>query len=409
MAPAALQSEPVAMSEDQTPARPDPNTTPAHVVVAGGGVAAVETLLALRDLAGERVSSTVVAPQLTFESSAMSVARVFSRGHLRQVGLAEIADEVVCDSVAEVDPAARRIRCASGDELPFDHLVLAVGARARRAWRHGITFGEDPTEEALHSLLEEVERGYVGQVAFVVPGCGPVWPLPLYELAVMAARHAWSMGMDQVRFALVTPEERPLAVFGRAPSQAVAELLDECGIEFIGSTYASVSRGCVELDPSGRRLDRVRVVSSAVLEGPDLPGVPADPDGFILADLHGRVHGLTGVYAAGDGVAFPIKQGGLATQQADAVAESIAAAVGAAVTPTAFRPVLRAMLLTGGDTRYLQHAVAGGDGEGAIATAPLWYPPAKLAGRYLSQFLLARDDAQRQRRPLFHPGLVEAR
>jgi len=407
MADAGQRSEALDLSEDQTRARSNPNPTPARVVVAGGGVAAVETLLALRDLAGERVTTTVVTTQPTFRSRAMSVARVFSRGHPHHVELAEIADEVVRDSVAEVDPAARRIRCAGGDELGYDHLVLAVGAVARPAWRHGITFGEDSEEGALHGLLEEVERGYVGQVAFVVPGCGAVWPLPLYELAVMAARQAWSMGMDQVRFALVTPEERPLAVFGRAPSQAVAELLDGCGIEFIGSTYASVSPGRVELDPSGRQLDRARVVSSAVLEGQDLPGVPADQAGFILADLHGRVHGLTGVYAAGDGTAFPIKQGGLATQQADAVAESIAAAVGAPVTPVPFRPVLRAMLLTGGDTRYLQHAVAGGDGEGAIATAPLWYPPAKLAGRYLSQFLLARDDAERRRRA--SPGLVEAR
>jgi sulfide:quinone oxidoreductase len=147
----------------------------------------------------------------------------------------------------------------------------------------------------------------------------------------------------------------------------------------------------VQLDPFGRRLEGVRVVSSPVLDGPDLPGVPADPSGFILADPHGRVPGLADVYAAGDGAAFPLKQGGLATQQADAVAESIAAVVGAPVTPEPYRPVLRAMLLTGGDTRYLQHAVAGGDGEGAIATAPLWYPPAKLAGRYLSQFLLAHD------------------
>jgi sulfide:quinone oxidoreductase len=397
------------MSKDNAFIQPDPRSTPARVIVAGGGVAAVETLLALRDLAGERVTTTVVAPELAFTSNALAVARVFSRGQLRAVELGEIADEVVRDSVAEVHADDRRIRCAGGEELCYDHLVLAVGAKARPAWRYGITFGEDPAEEALHGLLEEVEQGYVGQVAFVIPGCGAVWPLPLYELAIMAARQAWSMGMDQVRFALVTPEERPLAMFGRAPSQAVAELLDGCGVEFIGSTYANVSRGCVELDPSGRRLDRVRVVSAPVLDGPDLSGVPADPDGFILADLHGRVPGLTGVYAAGDGVAFPIKQGGLATQQADAVAESIAAAVGAPVTPEPYRPVLRAMLLTGGDTRYLQHAVAGGGGEGAIATAPLWYPPAKLAGRYLSQFLLARDDAERRRRPRSNPRLVEAR
>jgi sulfide:quinone oxidoreductase len=409
MASAAPRDEPVDMSEFPSYVPRGPSSTRARVVVAGGGVAAVETLLALRELAGERVSSTVVAPRLVFESSAMSVARVFSRGHPRRIDLADIADEAVCDSVTKVDPAARRIRCATGDELGYDHLVLAVGATERRAWRHGITFGEDPAEEALHCLLEEVERGYVEHVAFVVPGCGAVWPLPLYELAVMAARQAWSMGADQVRFSFITPEERPLAVFGRAPSQAVAELLDGCGIEFIGSTYASVRRGCVQLNPSGRRLDRVRVVSSPVLEGPDLRGVPADPEGFIPTDLHGRVLGLSGVYAAGDGAAFPIKQGGLAAQQADAVAGSIAAVVGVPLTPMPFRPVLRAMLLTGGDTRYLQHAVAGGDGEGAIATAPLWYPPAKLAGRYLSQLLLARDDTHRERRPLSNSGLVESR
>jgi sulfide:quinone oxidoreductase len=382
------------MSGDLSLARRGPSSAPARVIVAGGGVAAVETLLAVRTLAGERAATTVVAPELSFTSNAMSVARVFSRGHLCHVKLAEVADEVVHDSLIEVIPHAHRIRCAGGDELGYDHLVLAVGGRARPAWRHGITLGEDPAEEALHGLLEEVERGYVGQVAFVVPGCGAVWPLPLYELAVMAARQAWSMGMDQVRFVLITPEERPLGVFGRAPSQAIGELLDGCGIEFIGSTYATVGHCSVQLDPSGRRLDGVRVVSSPVLEGPDLPGVPADASGFVLADPHGRVPGLPGVYAAGDGSAFPIKQGGLATQQADAVAESIAAAVGAAVTPEPYRPVLRAALLTGADTRYLLNAVAGGDGDGAIATAPLWYPPTKLAGRYLSQYLLARDDAR---------------
>ena len=50
------------------------------------------------------------------------------------------------------------------------------------------------------------------------------------------------------------------------------------------------------------------------------------------------------------------------------------------------------MLLTGGDTRYLQHAVAGGDGDGDVATHELWSPAAKLAGRYLTPYLLGRDE-----------------
>jgi sulfide:quinone oxidoreductase len=360
------------------------------VVIAGGGVAAVETALALRHLAAGRACVTLVAPESTFTSRAMDVATVFARGHRRRIALAEIVDELVRDSVAAVDADAHSVRCASGEVLDYDHLVLAVGARARPAWSHGLTFGEDPSEEALHGLLDEIERGFVAQVAFVVPG-GTVWPLPLYELALMTARQAWGMGMDRVRFTLITPEQEPLAVFGRAASEAVGELLDDCGIEFIGSTYASVGHCSVQLDPSDRRLSGARIVSPPVLEGPDLPGVPRDPSGFVLADPHGRVPGLAHVYAAGDGAAFPIKQGGLATQQADAVAESVAAAVGVPITPEPFRPVLRAVLLTGGRPRYLEYAIAGGDGEGAVATHELWSPPAKIAGRYLSRYTSDRS------------------
>ena len=102
--------------------------------------------------------------------------------------------------------------------------------------------------------------------------------------------------------------------------------------------------------------------------------------------------GLDGVYAAGDGTAFPIKQGGLATQQADAVAETIAAAAGAPIEPQPFRPVLRGMLLTGGDNRFMRNAVAGGEGEPEVASHALWWPPSKVAGRYLAPFLFDRDE-----------------
>ena len=102
--------------------------------------------------------------------------------------------------------------------------------------------------------------------------------------------------------------------------------------------------------------------------------------------------GLDGVYAAGDGIAFPIKQGGLATQQADAVAETIAAAAGAPVEPKPFRPMLRGMLLTGGDNRYMRAGVAGGQGEPVVAAHALWWPPAKVSGRYLAPFLFGRDE-----------------
>jgi sulfide:quinone oxidoreductase len=371
--------------------------TPPHVLIAGGGVAALETLIALRDLAGERVAVTLLAPETHFTYRPMAVAQPFSLGHARTYGLAGIAEEfgaaLVQDSVAEVRADEKRVRCGGGRDVAYDHLVVAVGAKATQSFPHAITFGDDPAEERLHGMLADLEQGYLQRVAFVVPA-EATWTLPLYELAVMTARQAWSMGMDRVRFTLVTPEDRPLAMFGAPASEAVGELLHEHAIEFVGSSYPSVGRGYVIADPSGRRIDADRIVALPALVGRALEGVPADGSGFIPVDTHGRVVGLSGVYAAGDGTNFPIKQGGLATQQADAVAEAIAAEAGAPVEPEPFRPVLRGLLLTGGDDRFLRNAVAGGGGEGEVATHTLWWPPTKIAGRYISGYLFGRDEAQ---------------
>ena len=321
-------------------------TPPSQVLIAGGGVAALEALMALRDLAGDRVDITLIAPETTFTYRPMKVAEPFYKGHAHEYGLVEIARDhgarFVRDSIAEVHADEKVVRCASGAHIPYDQLVLATGAKAVPAFRDALTFGEDPAERKLHGLLADLEQGYVHSVAFVVPG-EAAWTLPLYEIALMTARQTWGMGMDRVRFALVTPEERPLAMFGGPASEAVAQMLSDEGIEFVGSSYPTVGRGYVIADPGGRRIDVDRVVSLPVLDGLRLAGVPTDASGFVPVDAHGRVRGISDVYAAGDGTNFPIKQGGLATQQADAVAQAIAAEAGAdgrarAVPPGAARP-----------------------------------------------------------------------
>jgi len=372
-------------------------TTSSHVVIAGGGVAALETLMALRDLAGDRVAITLIAPDARFSYRPMKVAEPFHLGHAREYMLAEIARDhgarFIHDSVVEVEPEQHVVRCASGAQTAYDHLVLATGAKPVQAFRGAISFGDDPAEERLHGLLADLEQGYVRSVAFVVPG-EATWTLPLYEIALMTARQVWGMGIDGVQFTLVTPEERPLAMFGAAASEAVGQMLTAESIEFVGPAYPSVGHGYVVADPGGRRIDVDRVVSLPALSGRPIPGVPVDGSGFIPVDAHGRVPHLDRVYAAGDGTNFPIKQGGLATQQADAVAEAIAAEAGADITPESFRPVLRGLLLTGGDDRYLRHAVAGGGGEPEVAGHALWWPPTKIAGRYISAYLFESDETQ---------------
>src|SRR4051794_41959441 len=96
------RTEAVGMSESQSFARLDSRPAPARVVIAGGGVAAVETLLALRDLAGERISTTVVAPQRTFTSRPMAGASAFARGRRPRPGPARSADELLCASAGPV-------------------------------------------------------------------------------------------------------------------------------------------------------------------------------------------------------------------------------------------------------------------------------------------------------------------
>ena len=105
------------------------------------------------------------------------------------------------------------------------------------------------------------------------------------------------------------------------------------------------------------------------------------------------MQGEQDVYAAGDATTSPIKQGGVATQQADAAAEAIAARAGADVDPQPFRPVLRGLLLTGSTPRYMRAEVSGGRGEDwRVSDHALWWPPSKIAGKRLAPYLALRHD-----------------
>jgi sulfide:quinone oxidoreductase len=361
-----------------------------EVVIVGGGVAALETLMALRDLAPDAVSVTLVAAEPDFVYRPMSVAEPFGLGEARRYSLQRVVDDfgaaLVQAGVAAVDAPARRIVLRSGDTIGYDTLVLAPGARMLPAFDAAVTFGGPQSGAAMRALLDELEAGSARRFAFVVP-TAVGWALPLYELALLTARHAEQKRLER-QLVLVTPEPRPLALFGDRASATVAEMLAAAGVEFVGESQVEPVGRAVRLLPSGRMVPTDRLVALPLLRGPRLDGVPSEPTfGFIPVDPHGRVDGLDGVYAAGDATNFPIKQGGLATQQADAVAEHVAARYGARLDPAPFRPVLRGMLFAGGPDRYLRA------GDDAVAAQPLWWPPTKIAGRYLAPYVYEREPA----------------
>ena len=206
----------------------------------------------------------------------------------------------------------------------------------------------------------------------------------------MTARELAQANVEGVQLSLVTPETRPLAVFGDQGSDVVARLLEEAGVEFIGAAGGTHE---VMVGATGEPETGDYVVTLPVLRGPEIAGVPGtDDQHFIPVDEYGRVEGLADVHAAGDAVNFPVKQGGLAAQQADSVAEYIAASYGAGIDPTPFRPALRGLRFTGEDPLYMRSGVAGADPNIPDAWYPLWWPPTKVAGRYLAPYLFERGD-----------------
>jgi sulfide:quinone oxidoreductase len=358
------------------------------VVICGGGIAGLEALMALRDLGEDRLELTLVAAVPEFIYRPLTVEEPFTLQPAERRALEPVAAELgagfVQASLTRVLPSEHSVELSDGSRLEYDALVICVGGRPRPAYRNATSF--DAAREFLE-IDDLIEAGRGGRIAFVVPP-GVTWPLPIYELALMTERRTRSVGDEAVPCLVVTPEPAPLIMFGRPASNAVAALLKTRGIDLETGVYAHESeRGELVLAPGERRLDAAQVVALPIIEGPRIAGLSADDKGFILIDQHARVRGANDVYAAGDGTNFPIKQGGLATQQADAAAEHIAARAGAELEPQPFRPVLRGKLLTGDESVHLRHDPAGGAGEGVASEDYLWWPPHKVAGRYLSAWL----------------------
>jgi sulfide:quinone oxidoreductase len=374
----------------------DTSTPPFHVLIAGGGVAALEAMMALRTLAADHVRITLLAPEREFRYRPMAVAEPFTIAHTRHAGLAAIAADfdasLLIGALAAVEPAERRVVTRGGERIAYDALVIACGTRMRPAFDGAITIDDHNLGGTLRGLVQDVEEGYTRELAFVVPAQA-FWPLPLYELALLTAHRAYDMNVD-VDIAIVSPESAPLALFGAGISNELSRLLRAARIAFRGSSFAELAHGELTLQPGGHHLRPGRVVALPLLEGIGIGGVPTDAHGFIAVDELGQVRGLDGVYAAGDVTSYPIKHGGIAAQQADVVAAGIAARAGAAVDPQPLRPVIRGMLLTGGATRYLEAELVGDGGFSSIVSDVCpWDPPTKIVARHLGPYLAhgARD------------------
>ena len=367
------------------------DSRPSNVLIVGGGCAALEAAFRLQRVGAGRVDTTILAPDEHFATQALAVLAPFGAGHVPHEPLAGLASDAGArlrrGRMVSVDATGHEVLTGDGETIPYDALLVAVGAVQRRPWSHALTFGTPGAGERMHGLVQDLEAGYVRRVAFLVPA-GASWPVPLYELALLAAERAYDQ-CQHSELVLATAEDAPLGLFGAEPSREVADRLAQAGVTLLTGVHVDVPAARqVVLHPGGRRLTVDRIVTLPTLEGPAVEGLPCDARGFLPVDRNGRVSGVDDVYAAGDATCFPIKQGGLACQQADAAAEAIAARAGAGIDPRPYAPILRGILLTERAATFMLRDAGGAAGDdGRASERPLWWPPTKIAGHELGLHL----------------------
>ena len=365
-----------------------------RVVIVGGGVAGLEALLALHDLAGDRAELTLVAPDPDFLYKPLLVEEPFDLGPAEQHALAPLAEELgarfVQKAAKSVQPDEHTLELDDGSTLDYDFLIVCAGGRFHPALERARTFpsGGEPLR------INELLRGGRGTAADRLRGAvrrhlGAADLRDRPDDATQGPRARGRRRRADHRHARGGSARHLRAGGQRGGRGAPRRARDR------GRGRRACPRGRRRrADPDARETGesrRRRWSPCRRWTGRRSPACPQDEGGFIPIDEHARVAGVEDVYAAGDGTNFPIKQGGLGTQQADAAAAHIAERLGAAIAVEPFHPVLRGKLITGDESLHLRADVAGGGGEGEASLDCLWWPPHKISGRYLAPFLYHGD------------------
>jgi len=109
---------------------------PTNVLIAGGGPAALEAALRLHRLAGDRVATTLLAPDTDFTYRPLSVLEPFAAGSAWSYPLERIAGDAGFTlrhgKLARVDAAEHAVETTDGERVGYDidltrRVVDAVG------------------------------------------------------------------------------------------------------------------------------------------------------------------------------------------------------------------------------------------------------------------------------------------
>ncbi len=356
------------------------------VVIAGGGVAALEAVLALRAQAGTSLPIEMVCPGDRFVYRPLAVLAPFVEMVPSTVELDRFAQEhdvlLHRDRAVSVQAQGRVVRTERGAAIGYRSLLVATGARRDPGLEGALHFTGLEDAPRLRHALEEIASGPRRTLAFVVLRRSQ-WVVYLYELALMSRAWLDDLGAVDADVRILTAERDPMEILGPEASELVRSLLAHAHVELrCDARVAAVEDRALVLEDA-TRIPADHVVAESRIRGMPLEGIPCNSEGFVRVDECCGVVGLGGVYAAGDITeGFP-KHGGLAASQADSAVTRILAEGGHPVNPEPFDPALQGVLLGGELVAHLQ-------ARQANEPARPWSPPSKIVARHLGPYLHTR-------------------
>jgi sulfide:quinone oxidoreductase len=355
------------------------------VAIIGGGVAALEAMLALDVISYSATDVHLFSPNSRFVLKPLAVSTGLGRGEMLNFDLAKLTSTAGATfhnlSVSGVVTEDRIINLSDGSEFSYDYLIASPGTEPLPAVPGATTYTGPAANQTVAEALETL-RGQENVRVIVTMPDGASWPLPLYELALLIK--------DQLgpaaAMTIVSPERSPLELFGKAAAETVAGLLRDRDIATVFGTAPSECLDGALVTGDGKRIEADLTLALPLLTGRRIDGLPYDEKGFIPVDDLGQIEGHGREFAAGDVTSFPVKFGGIATEQADVVAAAVAAAAQRKPAPRPFAPVYRATMVTAEGLIDL--------GPGVKSSLPYaWDPAEKIHGKYLMPFLKAADPA----------------
>jgi NADH dehydrogenase len=240
---------------------------------------------------------------------------------IRQILADKERVKVILDEVVGIDPSARAVRLReSRSSLPYDYLVLALGARTHyfghdewEQYAPGLKSLDDATRIRRRVLLafekaetcpEARERGRL--MTLVVIGAGPTGVElagALAELARLVLKQEFrEIDTAQSRVVLIEAAPRILPQFDPDLSASAERQLRTLGVEVrTGTQVKSIEAGRVVLD--GETLEAETILWTAGVGANPLArdlGAPTDRAGRILVLPDCSVPGHPEVFAIGD-------------------------------------------------------------------------------------------------------------